>query len=261
VLIVTLASRWDYYYIRESTNHTSNLYHELRACWLSSEVGVIWAFIAPMIAIIIVNTVLLAISMYHLYKSRFGKGMQKIGEDDGSSRKTAKQLIKAIIILMPLMGVTWIIGLFAVSAHPATYIFSIAFIVLNTLQGAAIFFFHVVRHDKIWGKLTLACAKARGKAKPSTGTSSQTAKTKTTKGTASPALSTRSKTKYDTSSVDNLEAGNAPNRQEEVPDEKIELEYLNPPTNAQAASRESLASIHDHVTSGSDKETDTKTDI
>ena len=45
-----------------------------------------------------------------------------------------RQLIKAIIILMPLMGVTWIIGLFAVSAHPATYIFSIAFIVLNTLQ-------------------------------------------------------------------------------------------------------------------------------
>ena len=44
------------------------------------------------------------------------------------------QLMKAFVILLPLMGLTWIIGLFAVSAHPATLIFQIIFIILNSLQ-------------------------------------------------------------------------------------------------------------------------------
>ena len=42
--------------------------------------------------------------------------------------------MKAFVILLPLMGLTWIIGLFAVSAHPATFIFQIIFIILNSLQ-------------------------------------------------------------------------------------------------------------------------------
>lgn len=50
------------------------------------------------------------------------------------SIEPCSQLMKAFVILLPLMGITWIIGLFAVSAHPATYIFQIVFIVLNSLQ-------------------------------------------------------------------------------------------------------------------------------
>uniref|UniRef100_A0A1X7T8J3 G-protein coupled receptors family 2 profile 2 domain-containing protein n=1 Tax=Amphimedon queenslandica TaxID=400682 RepID=A0A1X7T8J3_AMPQE len=49
-------------------------------------------------------------------------------------------------------GLTWLFGLLAVNRN--TSAFAWIFTLLNTLQGAAIFFFHVVRSDKVWSKLS-----------------------------------------------------------------------------------------------------------
>ena len=92
-----------------------------------------------------------------------------------------RKLMKATVILMPLLGLTWLIGLLAAIPfpQPVPLILAAFFLVLNTLQvripshticltthyvfphcisqGAFIFFFHVVRHDRIWPKLRRIC--------------------------------------------------------------------------------------------------------
>jgi hypothetical protein len=68
-----------------------------------------------------------------------------------SKRSLVWMIVKGSIILLPLLGLTWLFGLLAVNQN--TTVFAWIFTLLNTLQGAAIFFFQVVRSDKVWPKL------------------------------------------------------------------------------------------------------------
>ena len=45
---------------------------------------------------------------------------------------TSRNLLKAVIILLPLLGVTWIIGILAVNED--TQVFAWIFAILNSLQ-------------------------------------------------------------------------------------------------------------------------------
>ena len=45
---------------------------------------------------------------------------------------TCRQLLKAVMVLLPLLGMTWIIGMFAVNND--TQVFAWIFAVLNSLQ-------------------------------------------------------------------------------------------------------------------------------
>jgi latrophilin 3 len=65
--------------------------------------------------------------------------------------KTALDIVKNIIILLPLLGSTWIIGIFAVNEH--TTVFEWIFVILNSLQGALIFFLHIFRGPLIWKRI------------------------------------------------------------------------------------------------------------
>jgi hypothetical protein len=163
------------YFIRDNRTNI------IVSCWLPTQNGLIWSFVVPMIVIIIINTVLLAVVIRSLCKSNMGKRSIEVPDDDEKiSRQNAKLALKAIIILLPLLGLTWIIGLFA--ADPTfSIIFAYIFVALNVLQGLFIFLFHVVRHDRVWSKLKLCCTKA--KAKSSFIRESSTATTKAKNGT------------------------------------------------------------------------------
>jgi hypothetical protein len=58
-------------------------------------------------------------------------------------------VVKASVILLPLLGLTWVFGLFAVNEN--TVVFAWLFTIFNSLQGLFIFIFHVIRNDKVWG--------------------------------------------------------------------------------------------------------------
>jgi hypothetical protein len=60
--------------------------------------------------------------------------------------------IKASVILLPLLGITWVIGLFAI--NQGTSMFAWLFVICNTLQGSAIFIFHVIRNDLVWSVIS-----------------------------------------------------------------------------------------------------------
>jgi hypothetical protein len=112
-------------------------------CWLSSDKGAIWAFIGPMIFIILLNTVLLALTEIEIIKLwvKARKLNHKLPQPIVIST------IKGTIVLLPLLGITWIIGIFAVNEN--TTVFMWLFTILNSLQGVGILYFHVLRNQNI----------------------------------------------------------------------------------------------------------------
>jgi hypothetical protein len=97
-----------------------------------------------------INCVFVAMALKSLFK--FRKDQVKREDKEHSTRQAGIALLKAFVIVLPLLGLTWVIGLLAV--NPYTTVFAWIFLFLNSCQGVLIFFFHVVRHDKVWPKLT-----------------------------------------------------------------------------------------------------------
>ena len=58
-----------------------------------------------------------------------------------------RQLFKATIILLPLLGLTWVFGLLSVNS--STIVFAWLFSIFNSLQGLFVFIFHVLRSEKV----------------------------------------------------------------------------------------------------------------
>ncbi|XP_065911124.1 latrophilin-like protein LAT-2 [Dysidea avara] len=112
-------------------------------CWIKSEDGAIAAFIAPIGAMILINCVFLGITLKVLYQNT----RNTIHERASTNAATAKDLLKAIVVLLPLLGLTWIIGVLAVNDD--TVAFAWIFAILNSLQGVFIFIFHVVRNKQV----------------------------------------------------------------------------------------------------------------
>ncbi|XP_065903444.1 adhesion G protein-coupled receptor L3-like [Dysidea avara] len=110
-------------------------------CWISKEYGAIWAFIGPMLIIILVNTFFLTLTIFKVYKSVHFKERAV----QPSKLKTAKSMIKAAIIINPVLGCTWIFGVLAVNEH--TVVFAWLFTILNSLQGFFIMYFYVLNSD------------------------------------------------------------------------------------------------------------------
>jgi hypothetical protein len=141
-VVVGLAARAEYYGVRGDDG-------ELSFCWLSTQQGTIFAFVAPMIIIITINSVFLVLALVALVrnKNQKAKALEK-----GKSVKKATTLLKATVILLPLLGVTWLFGLLTLNSNAT--VFAWLFTVFNSLQGTAIFFFHVIRSKQVWSKIT-----------------------------------------------------------------------------------------------------------
>lgn len=54
--------------------------------------------------------------------------------------------------MLPVLGCTWIFGLLSVNKY--TLVFTWLFTILNSLQGFFIFVCYVLRHEKIWGRIS-----------------------------------------------------------------------------------------------------------
>ncbi|XP_033109165.1 adhesion G protein-coupled receptor L2-like [Anneissia japonica] len=123
-------------------------------CWLGQERGMIWAFVAPAISIAMVNTGIMCIVLRIIYK-RAGNMVGK----PAAERTKFKQLRKttrATIMLLPLMGTTWLFGPFA--ANFDTVFLDYVFNLLNGCQGIFIFLIYCVFDNE-----TKECFKKRFK--------------------------------------------------------------------------------------------------
>jgi G protein-coupled receptor 133 len=138
------------------------------ACWLSWDYGTIAAFIVPMCLVLLVNGILTALVLRSVYRYHKGFGGHADVQDEaGGALHVVKKLVKAFVVILPLLGFTWIVGL--LSVNEGSVVFAFFFVILNSLQGAAIFFFYVLRTDKVRPKLAplfKPCKKAKQKLLP-----------------------------------------------------------------------------------------------
>uniref|UniRef100_A0A8V0ZTN7 Adhesion G-protein coupled receptor D1 n=1 Tax=Gallus gallus TaxID=9031 RepID=A0A8V0ZTN7_CHICK len=122
---------------------TSSLdsYGESDNCWLSLENGAIWAFVAPALFVILVNIgILIAVTRVI---SRISADNYKVHGDANAFKLTAK----AVAVLLPILGSSWIFGILAINAH--TLIFQYMFAVFNSLQGFFMFLFHCLLNSEV----------------------------------------------------------------------------------------------------------------
>ncbi|XP_027057142.1 uncharacterized protein LOC113684043 [Pocillopora damicornis] len=78
--------------------------NERRRCWIN---GSVWIYKGPILGILMANTVLFAI----LLRVIFGKISTRYGNDH---MQATKKGIRSIVALLPLLGVTWLLGFFGI---------------------------------------------------------------------------------------------------------------------------------------------------
>ncbi|XP_066465857.1 adhesion G-protein coupled receptor D1 [Tiliqua scincoides] len=116
-------------------------YGEVHNCWLSLENGTIWAFVAPALFIIVVNICILVAVTRVI--SRISTDNYKVHGDANAFKLTAK----AVAVLLPILGSSWIFGILAVNDH--ALVFQYMFAIFNSLQGFFIFLFHCLLNSEV----------------------------------------------------------------------------------------------------------------
>uniref|UniRef100_A0A8C7CRY3 G-protein coupled receptors family 2 profile 2 domain-containing protein n=1 Tax=Oncorhynchus kisutch TaxID=8019 RepID=A0A8C7CRY3_ONCKI len=99
-------------------------------CWLSVQNGVIWGFAGPVIFIIMVRT--------HEH-TQFSFARIALSESIENALKTSQihnLYMKAVLVLLPILGLTWLCGVLV----PFSIVMAYIFIFLNSLQVLATYF-------------------------------------------------------------------------------------------------------------------------
>ncbi|XP_041109449.1 adhesion G-protein coupled receptor F3-like [Polyodon spathula] len=114
-------------------------YYRKDSCWLTYEGGMngsIFAFVLPVGIIVIINAFTLVVVILKLLRPSVSEG------DKADDKEAVKSIMKAVIILTPVFGLTWALGFLTMifdlpetfGAKAVHYLFS----VLNSFQGLLI---------------------------------------------------------------------------------------------------------------------------
>lgn len=106
-------------------------------CWLSVEAGLIWAFVGPVIFILLLN---MGVVISVLVKICGIKNPNVTIE----KRNKFRSSVRNIFILNPILGLTWTFGI--LSANNEMIAFAYIFTLLNSFQGLFIFLLYALFH-------------------------------------------------------------------------------------------------------------------
>ncbi|XP_069141358.1 uncharacterized protein [Argopecten irradians] len=142
-------------------------YGNSQFCWLSvySTTGVLWAFVAPVLVIIVINAVILFLVIRALFNTH--TMMTK------AAREQAKTAMRSLCVLLPVMGIAWVFGVFSVNEDMV--IFQYLFAIFNSFQGFLIFLFHCLINRQIKDAINHSRRRKRSMADIGTKSSSQSA--------------------------------------------------------------------------------------
>ncbi|XP_033096228.1 adhesion G-protein coupled receptor D1-like [Anneissia japonica] len=129
-----------------------NNYRAKETCWLSAESGSIYVFYATVVLNILINSVCLASVIRTFLSLRSNKNKHKIEKYRAS--------IKAVLLLQPILGLTWIFGFVAATTKVESC--SNLFVIFNGLQGVFILLFHCLDNNEV--KKTLRLIRNKRKA-------------------------------------------------------------------------------------------------
>ncbi|XP_034377685.1 adhesion G-protein coupled receptor F1 isoform X1 [Arvicanthis niloticus] len=121
----------------------SNSYKRNDVCWLnwSDKSKPLLAFVVPALTIVAVNLVVVLLVLRKLWRPAIG---ERVNQDD---RATAIRMGKSLLVLTPLLGLTWGFGIGTMnSKHLAWHVL---FALLNAFQGFFIFCFGILLDNKL----------------------------------------------------------------------------------------------------------------
>ncbi|CAH3032540.1 unnamed protein product, partial [Porites lobata] len=118
---------------------------ERTRCWIN---GSQWIYKGPVLAILLINLILFVI----ILRVVFGKISSKYGKNKIDA---ARRGIRSTVALLPLLGVTWLLGFFVDFHDSVKY----AYILVNSLMGLVFCIFHCVLDDQV--REALRARKAR----------------------------------------------------------------------------------------------------
>ncbi|CDQ64177.1 unnamed protein product [Oncorhynchus mykiss] len=107
-------------------------------CWLSVQNGVIWGFAGPVIFIIMVNIMVL-MRVVVITISTAKRRSIMLAMDSSPVEQAYEQIraaVKAVLVLLPILGLTWLCGVLV----PFSIVMAYIFIFLNSLQVLATYF-------------------------------------------------------------------------------------------------------------------------
>jgi G protein-coupled receptor 133 len=106
-------------------------YGSYEYCFLTYHMGLIYAFVGPMAAIILVNLFTFIIALRLAISRTYA---------DKGSKAAAQTALRATAVLLPVLGLTWVVGVFAVDS--LSVILAYIFTIFNSLQGFFVLIFH-----------------------------------------------------------------------------------------------------------------------
>ncbi|PAV91560.1 hypothetical protein WR25_10878 [Diploscapter pachys] len=127
VVAISAASNWQ--------NYGTDKY-----CWIDTTTPTIWAFIAPILIVIIANIIFLLIAL---------KVVLSVQSRDRSKFDRIIGWLKGSATLLCLLGITWLFGFLTAAKGGTGTVFAWIFTILNCTQGIFIFVLHVVMNEKV----------------------------------------------------------------------------------------------------------------
>ncbi|XP_073241164.1 adhesion G-protein coupled receptor D1-like [Porites lutea] len=126
IVMISVASRYSDYGTKTS-------------CWISTEGNTVLAFIIPVTGTILANLVILALVLKEICRLQTSQRT--------CMSEIVRSTIKSLVVLFPLLGITWLFGLLVFATHDVTiqYLFALS----NSLQGFFIFLLHCLFNSEI----------------------------------------------------------------------------------------------------------------
>uniref|UniRef100_UPI003AABFF52 adhesion G-protein coupled receptor F3 n=1 Tax=Centroberyx gerrardi TaxID=166262 RepID=UPI003AABFF52 len=159
--IIIVGASYVYY------KYTEKPYHNAKTCWLTFDgllIGSMHAFLLPVGTVLMTNLFAMAVVILTLLKSSVPDGSKA---DD---KETAKSILKVVVFLTPVFGVTWILGFVQLSLDGKkgimVTIVQYSFTILNSFQGFFIFLTGCFAEQKVRKelfKLIMAKTPSKGK--------------------------------------------------------------------------------------------------
>ncbi|KAG1926891.1 adhesion G protein-coupled receptor F4 [Pimephales promelas] len=131
-------------------NGEAGAYYSTKTCWLIYEgvlKGSMYAFILPVGTIVFINLFTLVVVIMKIVTPTMSEAKARDEKD------VAKSMIKTIVFLSPVLGITWILGFFVMhldlTQRPWAQIVNYTFTILNSLQGFFILLTNCVGEKKV----------------------------------------------------------------------------------------------------------------
>jgi hypothetical protein len=117
-------------------------YGAYKYCFLTSDRQLIYAFIGPMGAILLINLI-----VFVMVLKKVTCGRDNYSVSSSSNPNAIRSSVRAMTVLLPMLGLTWIFGVLAIDT--LSFVMACIFTVLNSLQGLFVFLFHCLFSEQV----------------------------------------------------------------------------------------------------------------